>query len=250
MLTIAGRELRGLFLSPLAWTVLAVTQAVLAYVFLIQLETFLEWQPRLPGVPNAPGMTALVVAPLFQTAATVMMVIVPLLTMRLVSEERRSGTFTLLLSSPCTMTDVVLGKFLAVVGFLCLFLALLLCMPLLLLIGGSLDFGLLAACLLGLFLLLASFAAAGLYMSTLTTQPMVAAVSSFGLILLLWVIDFAGAGDQVRSSELFSYLSLSNHLNAFMRGVFDTRDVVYYLLFIVTFLTLSVRRLDGLRLQG
>lgn len=249
MLSIAAKELRSLFLSPLAWTVLAVVQIVLAYLFLIQLESFLEWQPRLASVTNAPGLTALVVAPLFNTAGSIMMMVVPLLTMRLVSEELRSGTFTLLLSAPRSMTEVVLGKFMGVVVFLCMVLALLLIMSLLLLLGGDLDLGLLAACMLGLFLLLLSFASAGLYMSTLTQQPAAAAASSFGLLLLLWVIDFAGAGSESRSSTLFAYLSISNHVNAFFRGVFDTRDVVYYLLFMTAFLALSVRRLDGLRLQ-
>lgn len=249
MLSIAGRELRSMFLSPLAWTVLAAVQVVLAYVFLIQLESFLEWQPRLASIPNGPGLTALVVAPLFNAAGAVMMMVVPLLTMRLVSDELRSGTFTLLLSAPRSMTEVVLGKFIGVVVFLCVVLALLLFMSLLLLLGGNLDLGLLASCLLGLFLLLLSFASAGLYMSTLTQQPVAAAASTFGLLLLLWLIDFAGAGSEARSSALFAYLSLSNHVNAFFRGVFDSRDIIYYLLFTTTFLALSVRRLDGLRLQ-
>ena len=250
MLTIAGRELRSLFLSPLAWSVLAVVQLILAYVFLIQIESFLQWQPRLPSIPNAPGLTALVVAPLFKTAGAVLMMVVPLLTMRLVSEEIRSGTFSLLLTSPRTMTEIVAGKLTAIVIFLCFTIALILIMPLLLLLGGTLDFGLLAACVVGLFFLLASFAAAGLYMSTLTAQPTVAAVSTFGLLLLLWVLDWAGAAGDADASGLFAYLSLATHANAMLRGVFDTRDLVYYVLFILSFLTLAVKRLDAMRLHG
>jgi ABC-2 type transport system permease protein len=250
MLSIAGKELRSLFVSPLAWTVLAVVQVVLAYIFLIQLESFVEWQPRLSSIPNAPaGLTTWVVAPLFNSAGFMMMIIVPLLTMRLVSEELRSGTFTLLLSAPLAMTEVVLGKFLGLLAFLCMVIALVLVMCLLLLLGGNLDFGLLASCVLGLLLLTASIASAGLYMSTLTQQPVAAATSTLGLLLVLWIIDFAGVGNESRSSALFAYLSISNHVNAFFRGLFDSRDIVYYLLFMTTFLTLSVRRLDGIRLQ-
>ncbi|HSS63871.1 MAG TPA: ABC transporter permease [Gammaproteobacteria bacterium] len=250
MLSIAGKELRSLFVSPLAWTVLAVVQVVLAYMFLIQLESYVEWQPRLLSVPDAPGgLTVWVVAPLFNAAGFMMMIVVPLLTMRLVSEELRSGTLTLLLSAPRSMTEVVLGKFLGLLAFLCVVMALVVIMCLLLLLGGNLDFGLLASCLLGLFLLTASIASAGLYMSTLTQQPVAAATSTFGLLLVLWIIDFAGAGNESRSSALFAYLSISNHVNAFFRGIFDSRDIVYYLLFITTFLTLCVRRLDGIRLQ-
>lgn len=249
MLVIAGRELRGLFLSPLAWTVLAVVQVVLAYIFLIRIEAFVQLQPRLPAIPDAPGLTALVVAPLFKTAGWVLMMVAPLLTMRLVSEEVRSGTFTLLLSSPRTVTEIVAGKYVAMIAFFCVAIALVLLMPLLLLLGGSLDFGLLAACTLALFLLLASFSAAGLYMSSLTSQPAVAAVSTFGLLLLLWILDWAGAIGDSNASALFSYLSISSHANALLRGVFDSRDLAYYALFILSFLALTVRRLDGIRIQ-
>lgn len=249
MLVVAGRELRSLFWSPLAWVVLAVVQTVLAYLFLIQIENFLQWQPRLPAIPNAPGLTALVVAPLFKAAGSVLMVIAPLLTMRLISEEIRSGTFTLLLTAPRSITEIVLGKFIAMLIFFCFAILLVLIMPLLLLLGGSLDLGLLAACSLALFLLLASFSAAGLYMSSLTAQPVVAAVSTFGLLLLLWILDWASAAGDTGASELFAYLSLSAHANALLRGVFDTRDIAYFLLFIGGFLALAVKRLDSLRLQ-
>jgi len=251
VLVIAGRELRSLFMSPLAWTVLAVVQVLLAYSFLIYLQrNFVDNQSSLSTLTSTPGLTALVVAPLFNTAAIVLMVVAPLLTMRLVSEEIRSGTFTLLLSSPRTIIEIVTGKFIAMVAFFCVAIALVLLIPLLLLFGGNLDFGLLAACTLSLFLLLASYSAAGLYMSCLTSQPIVAAVSTFGLLLLLWVLDWAGASGDSNASALFSYLSISNHAHALLRGVFDTRDLAYYALFIVSFLTLAVRRLDGLRIHG
>lgn len=248
MLSIAGRELRSLFLSPLAWTVLAVVQAILGYIFLIQLDVFMQWQPRLPGIPGAPGLTALVVTPVFQTAAIVLMLVVPVLTMRLVAEERRNGTLTLLMCAPVSMTDIVLGKYLGVMGFLACMLGLIVLMPLALLTGGSLDPGLLAAGLLGLFLILASFAAAGLFLSTLTVQPAIAAVTTFGLLLLLWILDWSRSVGDAGAGSILGHLSLLSHFDALLKGLFDTRDVAYYLLFIVTFLGLSIRRLDAGRL--
>ncbi|HEY5701479.1 MAG TPA: ABC transporter permease subunit [Gammaproteobacteria bacterium] len=249
MLVIAGRELRSLFMSPLAWIVLAVVQVILAYIFLIRIEAFVQLQPRLPLIPDAPGITALVVAPLFKTAGSILMMVAPLVTMRLVSEEIRAGTFPLLLSSPRSITEIVAGKFLAMIAFFSLVIAQVMLMPLLLLAGGGLDFGLLAACTLSLFLLLASYSAAGLYMSCLTSQPGVAAVSTFGLLLMFWILDWAGASGDTNASVLFSYLSISGHANALLRGVFDTRDLAYYALFVVSFLVLAVRRLDRLRAQ-
>jgi ABC-2 type transport system permease protein len=249
ILTIAARELRSLFLSPLAWAILAVSQFILAWLFLIQLELFLEWQPRLAGMAGAPGLTEFVVTPLFRTAAVVLLLVAPLLTMRLVSEERRAGTLPLLLSAPVSMTEIILGKYAGVTAFLGCLLGLLALMPLSLLAGGTLDFGLFAAALLGLFLVLASFAAAGLFLSTLTDQPTVAAVSTFGLLLFLWLLDWASGARTQDASEVLGYLSLLTHYDALLKGVFDTQDVAYYLLFITTFLVLSIRRLDAYRLR-
>ncbi len=249
IVTIAARELRSLFLSPLAWSILAVVQLILAYVFLVQLELFLQWQPRLANIEGAPGMTDIVVAPLFRTAAIVLLLVVPLLTMRLVSEEKRNRTLALLLSAPVSMTEIILGKFLGLMTFLLCLLGLIALMPLSLLSGGTLDFGLFAAALLGLALVLSSFAAAGLFLSTLTEQPTVAAVSTFGLLLLLWILDWAGGTGEPGATQVFSYLSLLTHYDALLKGVFDTQDIVYYLLFSGVFLVLSIRRLDTERLQ-
>lgn len=246
--TIAARELRGLFLSPLAWSILAVVQLIVAYLFLIQVDTFIELQPRLLHMEGAPGITDIVVAPVFANTAVILLLVVPLLTMRLVSDEHRSRTLSLLLSAPVSMTEIVLGKYLGLLAFLLLMLGMMALMPLSLLVGGSLDFGKLASGLMGLALMLASFAAAGLFMSTLTAQPAVAAISTFGLLLMLWIIDWAG-GTGAEYSGLFGYLSLLRHYESLLKGMFNSSDVAYYLLFTFTFLVLGIRRLDAARLQ-
>ncbi len=247
--TIAGRELRSLFISPLAWSILAVVQLILAYMFLIQLEGYMAVQARLLGVEGAPGVTELVVAPVLYNASIVLLMVVPMLTMRLVSEERRAQTLSLLFSAPLTMSEIVLGKFLGVMGFLLIMVLMIVLMPLSLLVGGSIDLGMLLAGVLGLVLLLASFAALGLFMSTLTEQPTIAAVSTFAVLLLLWIINAASNADLGQTSELFTYLSLVQHFESLLGGVFDSADVIYYLLFVTLFLAMSIRRLDADRLQ-
>ncbi len=249
ILTIAARELRTLFLSPLAWSILAVVQFILGYMFLSQVELFMQLQPRLMALEVAPGVTEIIVSPILGNAAMVLLLVVPMLTMRLISEERRAQTLTLLLSAPLSMTEIVLGKFIGVMGFLLFMVVLITLMPLSLLLGGSLDFGVLAASTLGLLLLLASFAAVGLFMSTVTTQPTIAAVGSFGILLLLWIIDWAGGSDLGEASGLFAYLSLLHHFESLLKGVFDSSDVIYYLLFVLFFLVLAIRRLEADRLQ-
>jgi ABC-2 type transport system permease protein len=249
LFTIASRELRNLFLSPLAWAIMAVLQPILAYLFLTQVDTYMTLQPRLAGVEGAPGVTDIVVAPLLQTVGFLFMLIAPAITMRVFSDEKRNRTLSLLLSAPVSMSDIVLGKFLGVTLFFLLLLIMLAAMPLSLYAGTSLDSGKLAAGLLGLALLLSSFAAIGVFMSSLTEQPVVAAISTFGLLLLLWIIDWSGnSKEQVAS--LFAYLSLQTHLTSFLKGLFSTTDVAYYLLLTTLFLVLGIRRLDQQRLTG
>jgi ABC-2 type transport system permease protein len=249
ILVIAARELRGLFLSPLAWTLLAMTQGLLAWIFLILIDEFRGLEGRLVGLDPMPGVTDLVIAPLLRVAAWALLLLAPLLTMRLFSEERRVGTLDLLLSAPVTPTEIVIGKYLGVLTFLLGTVALIALMPLSLVIGATLDFGKLGAGLLGLSLLAASFAAAGLYLSTLTAQPAVAATATFGLLLTFWIVDLAGAG-QGAVSPIFNYLALPRHLDALLLGWVHSADVAYYLLFSVAFLGLAIRRLDNFRLQG
>jgi len=247
VLVIAGRELRGLFLTPLAWVVLAVVTFIIAYLFFVQLELFLVLQPRLRALEGAPGVTDLVVAPALGNIAVVVLLIVPLLTMRLISEEQRSGSLTLLLSAPVSTFEIVLGKYAGVVGFLLVLVLLIAAIPASLLMATALDLGKLLAGLLALILLLGSFAAVGLYMSALAPQPTVAGVSSFGTLLLLWIIDWAGQSE-AQASNLFAYLSMLRHFQPLVTGLINSTDIIYFLLVTVTFLGLSVRHLEGRRL--
>ena len=246
ILTIAARELRGLFLSPLAWTLLAVVQLVLGWLFLVLIEEFLTLQSPLLGREGALGVSDLVVAPLLRVAGWLLLLITPLLTMRLLSEERRNRTLGLLLSAPVASYEIVLGKYVGLLTFLLLLVMLIALMPLSLLMGSQLDLGKLAAGLLGLLLLLGSFSAAGCYCSTRSAQPATAVVATFGLLLCLSIIDVAGDGTR-EISNLFAYLSLWRHYDVLLTGLISSADIIYYLLFILVFLGLTVRRLDNER---
>lgn len=244
--TIALRELRSMFLSPLAWTVLAVAQLVLSWIFFTQIDVFFSIQEELATLPNAPGVTDLVVAPVIEIASIMLMMVSPLLTMRLISEERRNGTLGLLLSAPISITEIVLGKFFGIILFYILFVAMIALMPLSLLVGTDLDLGKLAAGIMGLFLLLSAFAAAGLFLSSLTANPVIAAISTFGLLLLLWILDSSAGGE---GGNVFTYLAITTHITPMIRGIINSVDLVYFGLFIVTFLLLTIRQMDAERLQ-
>jgi ABC-2 type transport system permease protein len=246
--TIAQRELKTLFISPLAWSILAVLQFILTYLFLTQIETFNSFQARLAQIDNAPGLTDIVVTPLFANAAIILLMVTPLLTMRLICEERRNKTLSLLLSAPISAREIILGKYFGILGLLLFIVLLISFMSLSLLSGGELDLGKLFCSILALSLLTASFASLGLYMSSIASHPTIAAIASFGLLLLLWILDWT-AGLKGQSSEIFEYLSILQHFQNMQSGLLNSTDVLYYILFSATFIILSIRRLEYDRLQ-
>jgi len=252
MWTIAGRELRSLFLSPLAWTILAAVQVILGWFFAVLVYWFIrpDVQASLANEPNAPGLTVMVAGALFDWLGIVLLLVTPLLTMRLVSEERRNKTLPLLLSAPMSMTSIVLGKFLGLMGFFIIMLMMVMLMPLSLLLGGSLDWGQLGSGLLGIILLLGALTALGLYISTLTTHPTVAAISTFAAFLLLWMLDWGEKVGEDQTGVLnLAYWSIIKHYQPLLEGLFSTADVVYYVLLMALFLVLSIYRLDAERFQ-
>lgn len=246
---IAVREFISLFLSPLAWSLLGVMQLILAWIFLNQVDAFVQLQPKLASIPDVPGVTELVAVPLLSSAASLLMLFIPLLSMRLLSEEYRSGSFSLLLSAPVSMTQIVLGKYFGLLGFLGLALLLVLLMPLSLAFGTGLDWGHLAAAFLGLVLMTSAFAAIGLYISSLSQQPAVAAMGSYGVLLFLWIIGLA-ADANAETGQIFQWLSLQQHFQALQRGLVRTEDIIWYLLVILGFVLLCIRVLDTRRREA
>jgi ABC-2 type transport system permease protein len=244
---IARREFKTLFLSPLAWTILAILQFILAFLFLTQVETFTLLQPKLATFDNAPSLTDITVTPLYGNAAIILLLVTPLLTMRLICEERRNKTLTLLLSAPVSDVDIIIGKYLGSLGLLVVLIAMITLMPLSLLLGGTLDIGKLCANCLALLLLSGAFAAIGLYMSCLANHPIVAAMGAFGALFVLWILDWS-AGLADKPSVLFKYLSVLRHFQSLQSGLLSTADLSYFLLFISLFLLLSIRRLHKERL--
>jgi len=253
--TIAGKELKALFASPLAWIALTVMQIIIGYSFLRRLDDFLQLQPQFVQMANPPGATEMVAAPAFATAAAVFLFAVPLLAMRLIAEERRNQTLVLLVSAPISMTEIVLGKFLGLTAFLLTIVALVALMPLSLAFATQLDYGLLAGYVAGLALLAASFAAVSLFVSCLTAHPIVAAIGAFAALLgMLLVGDVAGDGLKARGWEvaasLAQVLAPVRNFEPFARGILDTYAVACLLLLALVFLALAVRQLDARRLRG
>lgn len=247
ILLIGLTEFKRLFNSPLAWSILAILQFILALLFLLLIDGFIAGvQTEGVGQAVSIGVTDVVVSRLYLWAGVIMLVVMPILTMRSFAEERMNKTLPLLLSAPISFIQLVLGKYLALLLLILVVVIMVTFMPLSLWVGTALDYGRVATSALGLFLLLSSFAAAGLYISSLTAQPIIAAVASFGLLLLLVVFYISGTSS-TNASELFIYLSHISHFFSFTDGVLNSVDIIYYVVFIVLFLVLTVLRLDSQR---
>ena len=243
---LALRELRSLFSMPSTWFVLAVLQFIFAWFFLARLDAFLELQPQLAQVANAPGVTASIAAPLFNVIALLLMMLVPMFTMRLIAEERRNQTLTLLLSSPLSGAQIVLGKFAGLMLFLMVLMATTPVMLYTLQLGTPLDHGLLWSNVLGLVLLGSCYAALGLYISALTSQPIIAAIGALAVLLGLWLADIGSSAPD----SPWHQLSPLNHFQNFNYGLLDSGDAAYFVLFSAVFLLLAMKRLNNNRVYG
>jgi ABC-2 type transport system permease protein len=243
---LALRELRSLFAMPSTWFVFAVLQFILAWFFLARLEAFLEIQPQLAQLANPPGVTTTVAAPMFSTVALLLMMLVPVFTMRLIAEERRNQTLTLLLSSPLSGFHIVLGKFLGLLVFLILLMTGVPLMLYTLVLGTNLDQGLMLSNLLGLLLLTSSYVALGLYISALTTQPIIAAIGALAVLLGLWLADIGTTAE----NSPWHLISPLNRFQNFNNGLLDSSDAAYFVLFTAVFLILTIKRLHNNRIYG
>ncbi len=246
ILTIANREFRSLFATPSTWVIVAGLQFIFAWFFLARMEAFLQVQTQLAQLLNAPGATQAIASPLLGTIAFILMMFVPIFTMRLIAEERRNQTLVMLMAAPIASWEIIGGKFLGLFMFMSLIIVASLLMLLTLALGTQLDFGLIFTNTLGLLLLTACYIALGLYFSTLTTQPIVAATSTLAALFGLWLIDVAGSS----TSMALKALSPTVHFQNFNTGLVQSQDFAYFLLFSAICLLLAVRRLHNTRIYG
>jgi ABC-2 type transport system permease protein len=244
---IVRKELKSMFASPMGWIILAIFTALFGSLYLNGVNGYFEVMSGAVRPAERVGVTQFVGQTVYGWAFLVVLFAVPLLSMRLISEERRSQTLPFLFSAPLSLTEIVLGKFIGLVAFLSILIAYIAVMLFTLNIWSDIDFGFIAANSLGLFLLIASASAVGLYFSSLTSQPVAAAVMTFITLIALIFMDRIFAGDPTNT---ISQLSLMKHFQAFSTGLIDSADVVYFLLVIITFLVLTIRRLDAERLRG
>jgi ABC-2 type transport system permease protein len=187
---------------------------------------------------------------LLQNASVIILFLLPMVTMRTYAEEKRSGTIELLLTSPLTDVEIILGKFLGAVGLYVALLAVTLVYVAFLFWYGDPEWLPLVSGYLGLLLLGSCFISLGLFISSTTKNQMVAGAATFVLALLLWIVDWMADGAGPTTGAILRYLSITQHFDDFGKGVIDTKHVVYYLSFISFGLFLTLKSVDSERWRG
>lgn len=243
ILTIAKKEFRSLFSTPSTWWMLALMQFLFAWFYFGRINDYLQVQAQLAQLDNAPGATIAVAAPVCSMLALMLMMLVPLFTMRLIAEERRNQTWVLLLTAPISSTHIVLGKYLGLLLMLVLIVGGCALMLASLLLGTHADIGLLLSNILGVLLLAASYAALGLYFSALNKQPIIAAVSALGLSFGLWLLELSASDNR----GFLRSISPNAHFQNLNMGLVNSADLIYFALFISTLLLLTIRHLNNER---
>jgi gliding motility-associated transport system permease protein len=256
ILAIVERELRAYFSSPIAYVVLTIFvflsglffRSILAQVMQMGLISQMQAAQLGPRPMDMPGMIS---RGFLSTMSVILLFIMPMLTMGLFSEEKKRGTIELLLTAPVTDLQVVLGKFFAAGTFFIILLLTTAIPTAVLYIYSSPASGPILTAYLGLLLYGLSIVAIGLFISTLTENQIIAAVLSFGTIMVLWLVDVvANNAESPTSKGILTYLSILSHLDDFMKGVLSTSHIIFYLSLMLIGLFLTYRSIDSLRWRG
>jgi len=258
IIAIAKKELYLYFTTPIAYVTFFATSFIGAWFFLSLTNSFhrqsMQWtqfqaQPMLERM----NLTDMVAAPLLLNMGLILTFIIPFLSMRLISEERRQKTMELLMTTPLRSSEIVLGKYLAALVVLSVVIAIVAVFPWLLSIfgtsasGGGIEWQTVGSGLAGLFLCGAAFLAIGLFISALTDSQVVAALITFFVLLLLWMISWKASEADGVVREIILHVSSVTHLVSFARGMVDLKDVVYFLSVIVLGLFLTHRAVESRR---
>ena len=251
VLTIAGKELRSYFASPIAYVVIGFFALLYGYFFYAMLSFFNRQSMQMSmGMGGSLNINQMLIAPVLSNVSVILLFVLPMVTMRTYSEEKRTGTIELLLTSPLTDTQIILGKFLGALGLYAAMLAVTAIHLALLFLYGNPEWKPILTGYLGLLLMGGCFIALGLLISSLTRNQIVAGMITFAVFLMLWVINWIGTFVGPTAQAILSHLSITDHFDDFAKGVLDTKHIVYYASFIAFGLFLTAKAVDSERWRG
>lgn len=249
-LIIAKRELGTFFNSPIFYVITAVFLVIYSYIFfnILSFFSFRSFQAtQLRGMGLNMNLNEMVIEPSFHNMAVTLLLIIPIITMRSFSEEKKNKSIKLLLSSPIPLSGIVFGKFLSCFLVVTVMILLSAYSIIFLFMLGAPEMGPVLSGYLGILLMAGCYVAVGVFASSLTDNQIIAAVISFGFTLFMWIIGWGSQSASSGLGEVLQYLSLIDHMGRFLKGIIDTSDVVYYLSFMAFGLFMTHRVLDSER---
>ena len=250
VIAIADKELRSYFASPIAYILIGFFLLPFGVFFYLYLASFVKQSLQAAQYGGAMNVNQQVIRYVLQNASVIILFIMPMITMRTYSEEKRSGSIELLLTSPLTDVEIILGKFFGALGLYAALLAVTLLYMAILFVYGNPEWRPLVAGYLGLLLMGGTFVALGLFISSTTSNQIVAGVVTFVVFLLFWIIGwFADSAGPV-IGPITQWLSITEHFDDFSKGIIDTKHVIYYLTLITFGLFLSAKSVDTERWKG
>ncbi|HEY6361615.1 MAG TPA: ABC transporter permease [Vicinamibacterales bacterium] len=252
ILAIAHREIKAYFGSPIAYIVIGFFALMFGYFYYALLVFFDQNSMRMAGMGGGQtvNINEQMIRPVFLNSSVILLFVLPLITMRTYSEEKRSGTIELLLTSPLTDFQIIMGKFLGAMTLYAAMLGITLIHIGVLFAFGDPEWRPVVTAYLGMLLMGGCFIAVGLLISSMTKNQIVAGMITFAVFLMLWVINWIASFTGPTTQAVLNYLSITGHLDDFTNGVLDTRHLVYYLSFITFGLFLTARSVDTERWRG
>jgi ABC-2 type transport system permease protein len=248
---IAQREVNAYFASPIAYVLIGFFALLFGWFFYVPLAFFIQQSSQMGMNPTqALNINQMLVGPTLMNTTVIMLFLFPLITMRTYAEEKRSGTIELLLTSPVTDVEIIIGKFLGAMLLYAAMLAVTLLHMAILFIFGDPEWKPIATGYLGLLLMGGCFLSLGLFISSLTKNQIVAAMATFAVFLMLWVINWISTFVGPTTQTVLQYLSLTEHFDDFAKGIIDTKHVIYYLSFMAFGLFLTAKSVDSERWRG
>ncbi len=251
-LAIADKELRSYFASPIAYILIGLFSLLFGWFFYVYLMAFNQQSQQMMqfGQGGGANINQMMIRGLFQNTAVIILFTMPMITMRTYSEEKRSGTIELLLTSPVTDVEIIVGKFLGALGLYAAMLLVTMLYIVMLFKISNPEWRPIVAGYLGLLLMGGCFLSTGLFISSLTKNQIVAGFLTFATFLMLWIVNWIGESSGPTTQAIVSYLSITEHFDDFARGIIDTKHTIYYLSFITFGLFLTAKSVDSERWRG
>ena len=251
VIAIANKELRSYFSSPMAYIIIGFFALPFGVFFYLYLDAFVRQSLQMAGMGGGSmNVNQQVIRYVLQNASVIILFIMPMITMRTYSEEKRSGTIELLLTSPVTDVEIILGKFFGALGLYIAMLLVTLLYIAILFVYGNPEWRPLVACYLGLLLMGGAFLSLGLLISSTTNNQIVAGIISFIVFLMLWIVGWFADTAGPTVGAITRYLSITEHFDDFSKGIVDTKHIIYYLSLITLGLFLTAKSVDSERWRG